>query len=231
MVNYMKILKEFNTFIILSAAITILSYLIPLFNFLIYPNILLLSLIQEITHGLLCLIIKKEIFISFIVENSEKSTLKFITISETLGIPFMILLGYICSKTNTGSRILLTIISIFFIITETLWTKNYYGFLLIGFFCMVFLWLALSRNYKTTQMLLFFCSLQLNIALFFKSNHVFAILSDSTIRNSNVQIELFFPLWMYKITYISFLVMILSLGLKSAIKAGKCENLWTSKSL
>lgn len=223
----MKILKEFNTFIILSGAVTILFYLIPLFNFLIYPTILLLSVIQEIIHGLLGLVIKKKIFLLSMAESSEKSITTFMTIGKAFGAPFTILLGYICSKTNIGSRILIVTITVLFIITEILWSKNCYGFLVIGFFCIILLWLALSKNYRTTRLLLFFCSLQLNIALFFESNFIFTVFGKNISKDGNIQIgtnKLLLAPWMYTATYVSFLVIILSFGLRTAIKNNKGEK-------
>lgn len=214
-------LKKFNTFLIINGAIVILSYLIPSFVFLIYPTILLFSVIQEIMHGLLCLSISKHFFMSFDMQNSQKFIIPLKTVSETLSVMVIILLGYICSKTYLRSKVFLTLICTLFMTTEALYTKNYYSFLVIGIFCIILVWPILNKNNKISQMFLFFFSLQLNIALLFSKN--FLVFNNNIAKNNNIQKitgTLHTP-WICTIIYTAFLIAILNSGLKAAIKNNK----------
>ncbi|MES2503882.1 MAG: M50 family metallopeptidase [Myxococcota bacterium] len=225
--------KSVRWFLCISTLVTLALYVLPFGGLVIYPLLMLSTLVHEMGHGLTALLVGGKFYTLQMwangsgvaqiggLDNRWESAI--VSAGGLLGPAIAAALGLVMSKQENLSRLTFSLLGAFLICAEFLWVRNLFGWFFVGSLGALYLWLAQQSNAWITRAALIFFSLQLSLSVFSRADYLFtpvAYTSAGIMPSDVAQIAaaLWLPYWFWGGACALFSGLVLLLGLRIALK-------------
>lgn len=166
-----------------SVIVTVLLYMIPLGGFVIYPLMLLSTLVHELGHGVMAEIVggdfqRFQMFadgsgVAHHTGNVGNVGRALISAGGLVGPAIMAGVGFVVARRKKASRILLGIGAVALLAAEILVVRNGFGLVFVGAIIAGLGWLVWRKSAETIQFVLVFLSVQLSLSVFSRGDYLF----------------------------------------------------------
>jgi hypothetical protein len=219
--------------VILACGITLLLYLIPFLNPLAYPFMLLSTLVHEMSHGFMAILVGGH-FDSFQMwaDGSGVARIEgdFGNVSRALvaaaglvGPAVVSCLFFLSIKSDYRSRVMLASFGIILAMSILLVVRNLFGAFFVSVMVALCFYFSFGSGKKYSKLVVTFLAIQLSLSVFSRSDYLFtdtAMTSAGPKPSDVAQIAdaLFLPYWFWGIVCGLFSVGILIFGIRRAFK-------------
>jgi hypothetical protein len=219
--------------IILASAITLVLYLVPFLSPIAYPFLLLSTLVHEMGHGLMAILVGGH-FDSFkmwadgsgvaiIGGNFSPFSRALVAAFGLIGPSVVAYLFFSVIKLEHRARFMLASFGIVLVISIMLVVRNLFGIFFVAILSGLCFYFSLGNGKKYCQIVLAFFAAQLALSVFSRSDYLFtktALTSAGPMPSDVAQIAdaLFLPYWFWGILCGLFSIAVLVFGVKRVLR-------------
>jgi peptidase M50B-like protein len=218
-------------FLLVSAAVTLVLYVVPYGQVLARPLLLLSTLAHEMGHGLTALLLggrfqRLEMWVTG-AGVSEMDLSSFGRIRQGLtiagGLVGPAVAAALCfklGKTGRGARSCLVGVGLFLLVAEILVVRNFFGFFFTGLVAAGCLFAGRRLSPEHAQWVVVFLGVQLALSVFSRADYLFTrgAANPTGVFPSDVmrmQTALFLPYWFWGLVCGAFSMMVLIYGVRT----------------
>lgn len=219
--------------LIISGAVTFLTYMVPFLNVVAYPFMLLSTLVHEMGHGVAAIIVGGK-FQSFLMWSDGSGVAKingefgnfakaFVAFGGLVGPAIMASLFFISAKNLYRAQVSLALFGFILLLALILVVRNAFGLIFVGAISVSCLYSFFSSLKKYAQIVVSFLAIQLSLSVFSRSDYLFmknAVTNQGVMPSDVEQMSqaLWLPYWFFGGICALFSLMVLVLGVKSLLK-------------
>ncbi len=210
-----------------SIAATLLLHVIPLGGFVIYPLMLLSTLVHELGHGLVALAVGAD-FQEFRMWADGSGVAKWsgnvggtgralIAAGGLVGPAIVAAAGFLAARRRGLARAAVASGAIALLAAEVLVVRNAFGLVFVGVVVAGLGWLLWRKSSETVQIVLVFLAVQLSLSVFSRSDYLFtdsAVTAAGTMPSDTAHIAQAVggPYWLWGLACGAFSLVVLAGG-------------------
>lgn len=215
--------------LLLAAALTVAIYWLPYGEWLGWPLILLSTLVHELGHGLMALLLGGQFMALYIWPDASGLAVyqgayspwqqALIAATGLLGAPMAAAGLFGAGSSAIASRRVLAGFAALLLLVAVLWARNLFGFVFIVALITILGWIALKAGAHAAQFAVVFLSVQLCLSVFSRSDYLFMRAAETAqgmgpSDTAQIAAALFLPYWFWGAAVGLASVLILSLGIR-----------------
>jgi hypothetical protein len=210
-----------------SIAVTLLLHVIPLGGFLIYPLMLLSTLVHELGHGVTALAVGGE-FQNFQMWADGSGMARWngdvsaggralISAGGLVGPALVAGIGFLAARRKTAARVAMGLGALALLAAEILVVRNAFGLVFVGLLVASMGWLLVRKSAPTVQTVLVFLAVQLSLSVFSRGDYLFTdtavtAAGDMPSDVAHIAQALGGPYWLWGLLIGAFSLMVLAGG-------------------
>lgn len=166
-----------------SVVVTFLLYLIPGGQWIIYPLLLLSTLVHELGHGVTAILVgghfdRFEMWpdgsgVAYWAGADNRLELALVAAGGLVGPAIGAALGFLLGRNAKQARWALYALSLGLFLALLLVVRNFFGAAFVVFLLVLLLWVARSASEEMAQLILLFLSVQLALSVYSRSDYLF----------------------------------------------------------
>jgi len=217
-----------------SIALTIALYWLPLGTTLAYPLVLLSTLAHELGHGIAAMLVGCE-FDAFVLYSDGSGAAMtrgtpgrfasaFISAGGLVGPAIAAAGCFVVGRQGKMSRTALVLIGVLLVVALIMVIRNIFGWFFVSSIAAICLWSGAKARVDTCQVVVLFVGVQLALSVFSRSDYLFTSVAQTAIGNQPSDVAqmadaLFLPYWFWGIACGGFSLLVLFWGLQSFWRA------------
>lgn len=178
-----EVSKRARRVLIGSIIVTLLLYVIPLGGFVIYPLMLLSTLVHELGHGITALTVGGT-FHKFQMWADGSGVANWsgdvgaggralVSAGGLLGPAIVAAIGFLSARRKRAARICMWLGAAALIAAEVLVVRNVFGIVFVAVVATGLTWVSMRKTVETTQIVLVFLAVQLSLSVFSRGDYLF----------------------------------------------------------
>jgi hypothetical protein len=226
--------RQARTALVVSIALTIALYWLPLGTRLAYPLVLLSTLAHELGHGFAALLVGCD-FDAFVLYSDGSGAAMtsgtpgrfasaFISAGGLVGPAIAAAGCFIVGRHGRMSRSALVLIGVLLVVALIMVIRNFFGWFFVGSVAGICLWSGARARLDTCQVVVLFVGVQLALSVFSRSDYLFTSVARTALGNqpsdvAQIANALFLPYWFWGLACGGFSLLVLFLGLQTFLRA------------
>lgn len=217
-----------------AAALTLALYFIPYGRYLLWPLLLFSTLMHELGHGLMALVMGGRFASLQMWPNGSGlashaghyNALEQAAIAAggLLGPAVAALFMFLGARRRRSAQAALLLLSLLLLAAAVLWVRNIFGLLYVAVTAGLLLWLAVRGSAAAAQMATVFLAIQLSLSVFARSDYLFTAKAQTgggTLPSDVAHIAqaLWLPYWFWGGLIAALSLLLLWVGTRAFLRA------------